>query len=163
VDVDANDVIDLTGSDIQAVAKISLMLTADLAGGIDLTPPYTIENTGVDPDFSSSQNSTVITVVTENFSSPSAAWSVAFPGTDNGDFILDNGERAELTIWLLPLDVANGWYDLGADTSDPYADTADEALQAKGQLTLRITSSRGAETVLQRTLPVELTSVIFLD
>jgi hypothetical protein len=51
VDVDANDVIDLTGSDIQAVTRISLLLTADLAGGVDLTPPYAIDDTGVDPDF----------------------------------------------------------------------------------------------------------------
>ena len=163
VDVDSNDVIDLTGSDIQAVAKVTLLLTADLANGIDLTPPYTVDDTGTDPDFSTGQNPTVISVVTEDFSAPSAAWSVTFPGTDNGDYILDNGERAELTVWLLPLDVANDWYDLGNGASDPYMDSAGEALVSKGQLTLRITSSRGAETVIQRTLPIELTTVMLLD
>ncbi|MDA0677383.1 MAG: hypothetical protein O2788_05195, partial [Chloroflexi bacterium] len=72
-------------------------------------------------------------------------------------------ERAEVTIWLLTLDVANGWYDLGTGTSDPYVDAAADALIAKDQLTVRITSSRGAETVIQRTLPVELSSVMLLD
>jgi archaellin len=163
VDVDANDVIDLAGSDIQAVTKLTMLLTADMANGIDLTPPYTADDTGTDPDFYGSQNSTVISVVTENFSAPAAAWSVTFPGSDDGDFILENGERAELTVWLLPLDVANRWYDLGSGSSDSYVDASSEALVGKDQLTLRITSSRGAETVIQRTLPIELTPVILLD
>ena len=163
VDVDGNDVIDLSGNDIQAVASLTLQITADLASGIDLTPPYTVDSTGTDPDFSTTQIGTVVSVITEGFNTSSAAWSVTFPGTDDGDSVLEKGERAELTIWLHPHDLANGWYDLGTGTSDPYVDSSAEALVARGQLTVRITPDDAPETSVQRTLPLELTSSIILE
>lgn len=163
VDVDGNNIIDLTGSDIQAVATLKMILTADLAFGIDLTPPYTADTTGTDPDFSTTQIGTVISVITENFSAASAAWTIVFPGTDDGDNILENSERAEITIWLFPQDLANGWFDLGAGASDPYIDSAGDALIARDQVTVRITPDRVPETSLTRTMPLELTASILLE
>lgn len=163
LDVDGNNVIDLGGSDIETVAKITLVLTADLTNGIDLTPPYTVDDTGIDPDFSTSQIATVISVTGENFGISSAAWSVTFPGDDDGDNFLEKGERAELTIWLLPEDLANGWFDLGAGLSDPYLDSVTEALIARDRFTVRITTDEAPETSITRVLPLELTSSILLE
>ena len=163
IDIDGNDVIDLGGSDIRAVASMKLVISADLASGIDLTPPYTVDDTLTDPDFSTTQIGTVVSIITEEFNVPSSAWSVTFPGEDNGDFFLDPGERAELTIWLHALDVANGWYDLGSGISDPFADSSTEALVARGQVTVRITPDQAPETALERTLPIELTTTMLLD
>ncbi len=163
VDVDGNDAIDLSGSDIQAVAELQLILTADLAGGIDLTPPYTADSTGFDPDLSTSQIGTVISVSTDNFSTSSAAWTVAFPGEDDGDNILEKGERAELTIWLLNEDVANGWYDLGAGESDPFIDDSGDALTTRDLLTIRISPDGAPDTTFVRTTPLELTESILLE
>lgn len=163
IDIDGNDVIDLSGSDIQAIATLKLLISADMANGIDLTPPYTVDDTAVDPDFSSTQIGTVISVITEGFNVPSSAWSVTFPGDDNGDLFLDRGERAEITVWLHPLDVSNGWYDLGTGASDPYVDSSAQALIARGQVTLRITPDAAPETAIERTMPIELTSTVLLD
>lgn len=163
VDVDGNNIIDLSGSDIQAVATLKMILTADLASGIDLTPPYTTDSTGIDPDFSTSQIGTVVSVTTENYGISSAAWSVTFPGDDDGDDVLEKGERAEMTVWLFPEDLANDWFDLGSGVSDPYIDSSGEALVARGQVTLRITPDEAPETSINRTLPIELTSSILLE
>lgn len=163
VDVDGNNVIELSGSDIQAVASLTIILTADLANGIDLTPPYTIDSTGIDPDFSTSQIATVVSVTTENVGISSAAWSVTFPGDDDGDNILEKGERAEITVWLLPEDLANGWFDLGSGVSDPYMDSSGEALIERGQLTVRITTDNAPDTSITRSMPIELTSSMLLE
>lgn len=163
IDIDGNDVIDLSGSDIQAIATLKLLISADLADGIDLTPPYTADDTLVDPDFSTTQNRVVVSIITESFNVPSSAWSVTFPGDDDGDFVLERGERAELTLWLHPLDVANGWYDLGSGVSDPFVDSSGEALIARGQLTVRITPDAAPETAIERTMPIELTSTVLLE
>lgn len=163
IDIDGNDVIDLSGSDIQAVVALRFVLTADFADSTDLTPTYTVDQSGTDPDFSTDQNATVISVISEGFNASSSAWSVTFPGSDDGDLFLDRGERAEVTLWLHPLDVANGWYDLGSGASDPFVDSASEALMARGQVTVRITPDGAPETVVERTMPVELSSTILLD
>jgi hypothetical protein len=65
IDIDGNDVIDLSGSDIQAVASLKLLISADLASGIVLMPPYTSDDTQVDPAFSTSQNRRVISIITK--------------------------------------------------------------------------------------------------
>ncbi len=163
IDVDGNNVINLGGSDIQAVAKLTMLLTADLADGIDLTPPHTSDSTGTDPDFSTAQVATVVSVTTENFSTSSAAWTVSFPGTDDGDNVLEKGERAEMTIWLFTEDTANSWFDLGTDESDPYVDAAADALIERDQVTIRITTDKAPETSLTLTTPLELTSTILLE
>ncbi len=163
IDIDGNNIIDLTGSDIQAVATLKFVVSSDLSDNLDLTPPYTIDSTGVDPDFSTNQIGTVISVISENFSTSSAAWTVTFPGDDDGDNVLDSDERAEITVWLHPEDLANGWFDLGSGLSDPYVDASDEALVARDHVTLRITSDRRPQSSIARTLPLELTSSILLE
>ena len=163
IDVDGNDIIDLAGADIQAIVSLNMLIESDLAGDIDLTPPYTVDDTGVDPDFSTTSANTVISVQTDEFSVTGAAWTVTFPGDDDGDSILDKGERAELTVWLHQLDVANGWYDPGTDSSDPFIDTTAEALVGRGQFTLRITPNGAPETALEFVLPIELTETTLLQ
>jgi hypothetical protein len=88
---------------------------------------------------------------------------VTYPGEDNGDCFLDVGERAGITVCLHPLNVANGWYDLGSGASDPYVDSSIEALIARGQITLRITQYEAPDTVIERTMLIELTSTVLLD
>lgn len=163
VDVDGNDVIDLSGSDIEAIVTLKMVIDADFASGIDLTPPYTADDTGIDPDFSTSQLQTVISLITEQFNVTSSSWTVTFPGDDDGDSVLEKGERAEITIWLHPLDTVNGWYDLGIDNSDPYVDSAGDALIERGRFAIRINPRESSETSFEYVLPIELTSTLLLE
>lgn len=163
IDIDGNGAIDLTGSDMQAISQVKFIISGDLAAGIDLTPPYTLDDTGSDPDFFTSQTHTVISVITEHTNIPASAWTVNFLGNDDGDFILERGERAEVTVWLHSRDTGNGWYELGTGTTDPFIDSADSALIARGPVTIRITPDEAPETAIQRIMPIELTETIFLD
>ncbi len=163
IDLNADNVIDLSGVDIQAVSTLQLLLSGDLFGDIDLTPPYTADGTGTDPDFSTSQTATVVTVTTEDFSASSAAWTVTFPGTDDGDNILEHGEKAEMTVWLYTKDMANGWFDLGSGSSDPFVDSSSESPVARDRITVRITSDDAPETSVTFVMPIELTSSMLLQ
>ena len=163
VDIDGNGSIDLGGNDLQAIVRLRMVLVVENGEPLDLTAPYTTDDTGVDPDFSSSAVATVFTVATERFSASSAVWTVAFPGTDDGDSLLEPGERAEVIVWLHPLDTANGYYDLGAGTSDAYIDAAADLLVAMGAVTIRIVGSDGASGAVIRTMPLELTETVLLN
>ncbi len=157
VDVDGNDVILLSGVDDQAVAKIIFTVTGALGSSMtDLTPPHTFNDTGTDPDASSLTNRSHVTIQTDSFLINDAAWTVTFPGSDNGDYILDQAERAEITIWLHTYDNVNSLWDLGIGTSDPYIDAASSLIGVSDEFTIQFHPAKGNTLNIQRTLPVVL-------
>ena len=157
VDVDGNDTIDLGGVDEQAVAKIIFTVTAAIGNTMtDLTPPYTVNDTGIDPDASGLTSRTSVTIQTDNFLINDVAWTVTFPGSDNGDYILDNDERAELTVWLHTYDNVNSLYDLGSGSGDPFIDAAADLIGASEEFTLQLYPTKGVTLNIQRTTPVVL-------
>ncbi|MEE8045217.1 MAG: hypothetical protein V3T49_00100, partial [Dehalococcoidia bacterium] len=99
----------------------------------------------------------------DEFKTNTAQWSVSFAGDTNGDFFLDKGERAEITIWLHQYDGANVLYDLGTGTSDGYVDTAVELLQQRDSFTIELLVGGSTSLLLQRTLPLELGTSDLLD
>ena len=93
------------------------VVSNSLAGEpVDLTPPYSEDSTGLDPDFVPSNTSaTVISYADENQRLPDVPWSIVFIGNHNGDTLLEDGEKAEITVWLL-------------DRNNDVAVTADDAV-----------------------------------
>lgn len=157
VDVDANDTIDLGGVDDQAVAKVIFTVTGAIGSSLtDLTPPFTTNGAGVDPDASGLEDRTSITINTDTMLINDAAWTVTFPGSDNGDFFLDDDEKAELTVWLHSYDNANALYDLGAGTGDPYVDAAADLIGAGQDFTIKLHPAKGSTLTIQRAAPVVL-------
>ena len=84
-------------------------------------------------------------------------------GDSNGDYFLEKGERAEITVWLHQYDGVNVLYDLGAGASDGYVDTATELLQQLDRFTIEVIVSGSSSLVLERTLPIELGTSDLLD
>ena len=157
VDVDGNDTIDLGGADEQAVAKIVFTVNSAIGSSLtDLTPPYTTNGAGVDPDASGLTSRTSITLLTDNLLINDLVWTVTFPGADNGDYFLDNGEKAELTVWLHPYDNVNSLYDLGSGSGDSYLDAASDLIGAGEEFTLQLRPVKGVTLNIQRNLPVVL-------
>jgi archaellin len=164
VDIDGDNVINLGGNDRQAVVKVSfIVISTDPGSVIDLTPPYTVNSTGTEPDASGLTNSTLFSISTRDFHTLNAAWSVSFPGSDNGDYLLDPAERAEVTVWLHPYDGLNGHYDVGAGSSDPYVDTTNGLLLANKPLVIEAAVAGGGTMLIERTLPIELSASDHLD
>ncbi|MBT3942139.1 MAG: hypothetical protein HOC77_10545 [Chloroflexi bacterium] len=157
VDVDGDDTILLSGVDDQAVAKVIFTVTGVIGSSMtDLTPPNTVNDTGTDPDASGLSDRTSIAIQTENMLINESAWTVTFPGSDNGDYILDENEKAEITVWLQTYDNANVLYDLGTDSSDPYIDTAANLLGVSDEFTIQVHPSKGNTLNIQRVVPVVL-------
>jgi len=163
IDVDGNDTILLSGVDELAVVKIKFVVevTTDIA--VDLTPPKTVDDTQTDPDASGLDSSTYISVSWQEYTENTAEWSVTFMGETDGDYFLDKGERAEITIWLHEYDGTNVLYDLGAGTSDGYVDSSAELLQTLDSFAVEIVVDGSTSLVLERRLPIELGTADLLD
>jgi len=163
VDVDGNDVILLSGVDELAVAKLKMVLEVSTDISVDLTPPNTSDDTLTDPDSSGLSPRTFITLSWDEFTTNNAQWSVLFLGDSDGDYHLEQGERAEITIWLHEYDGTNVLYDLGSGSSDGFVDSAIELLQQRDEFAIEINVGGSTPLAIQRTLPLELGSSDLLD
>lgn len=163
IDVDGNNTILLSGVDELAVVKLKFIVDITTDAVIDLTPPNTVDDTDTDPDSSGLTSRTFIRIGWNEFTTSSAQWTIGFMGDTNGDYFLEKGERAEITVWLHEYDGANVLYDLGAGSSDGYVDTATQLLQQSDSFTIEILVSGTSTLVLERTLPLELGTSDLLD
>jgi hypothetical protein len=163
VDVDGNNTINLGGVDELAVAKIEFIVEVSTNLAVDLTPPMTLDDTQTEPDASGLSPKTFISLGWDEFFTNTAEWSVSFSGDNNGDYYLDQGERAEITIWLHQYDGNNVLYDLGTGSSDGYVDTAIELLQKRDEFTIEVRVGGSTSLIVNRTLPLELGTYDLLD
>ena len=163
IDVDGNNTILLSGVDELAVAKLIFTVEVSTDISVDLTPPKTTDDTLTDPDSSGLSASSFINVSWDEFTTNSAEWTVTISGDTNGDYFLDQGERAEITVWLHEYDGTNVLYDLGSGTSDGFVDTATELLQKRDNFAVEISVGGSTSLVIQRTLPLELGTSDLLD
>lgn len=149
----------------EAVFKFSMVVEAvDGAEPIDLTAPYSADGSGTDPDVVGTDNRTSIVYVDDNQIIQNVPWSVSFMGDDNGDLMLDEGEKAEIQVWLLNRTTAT---DVTSNSSVNYM--ASGGLTASGtlltpndQFTVEVQPSAGAVLTVRRTLPAALDTVVNL-
>ena len=163
IDVDGNDTILLSGVDELAVVKLRFVVEVNSDAIVDLSPPNTVDDTQTDPDSSGLTGSTFITVSWDEFFTNSGQWTVIFLGDSNGDYFLENGERAEITLWLHQYDGVNVLYDLGTGATDGFVDSAPELLQARDSFTVEVVVDGSSSLVLDRSLPLELRTSDLLD
>ncbi len=154
--------------------KVSFILANSLAGEpVDLTPPYTANATGLDPDVNTGAVVATIMIYADELQRlPNVPWSAQFVGDNNGDNLLEEGEKAEITVWLLDRDNAVA---TSADNSALYTDgntangggsgglTSTNSLITKARrFILEIVPGQGGSLTVQRTLPPGLRPVMNL-
>ncbi|MEX0925672.1 MAG: archaellin/type IV pilin N-terminal domain-containing protein [Dehalococcoidia bacterium] len=155
------------------VFKVTFIVSNSLAGEpIDLTPPYTADDTGTDPDFDSTASpGTIISYSDENQRLLDVPWTVRFIGNHNGDRLLEDGEKAEITLWLMDRDMSLlSTQDDSVMYMDGIAGGGGEGgIDANGTLivkstrfTLEVTPEKGAALTVQRTIPPGLRQVMNL-
>ena len=163
---------DLGGTDV--VYKVAFIVANSLAGEpIDMTPPYTTDDTGTDPDFVSNNSSvTVISYADEDQRLLDIPWTVQFIGKSNGDNLLEDGEKAEVTVWLLDRNTQTAITDTD---SVAYQDGTGDGggtggIDASGTLLtknirfiIELTPQQGAPLTIQRTIPPGLRQVMNLQ
>ncbi|MCH8909499.1 MAG: hypothetical protein IH867_02045 [Chloroflexi bacterium] len=159
----------------QAVHKIVFIVSNSLAGEpVDLTAPYSSDDSGTDPDVvAGSTAATIVSYADENQRFSDLPWTMTFIGSNNGDALLEDGEKAEITIWLM--DRATG-IAVGSNNSISYMDesasngggtggiTSDGALIAKStRFVIELTLQSGSPLTIRRVIPPGLRSVMNLN
>jgi flagellin FlaB len=155
------------------VFKVSFVVSNAVDGEpINLTPPYTKNDSGDDPDVSSgAKYVTIAQYQDKNQFLSDVPWTVKFIGASNGDNILDHNEVAEISVWLLDRDTTkatsqndsvaymNGTSDGGGNGGFTSTDTP----VVRGiEFTLEIRPPKGQVLSLNRTLPDSVTTVMDL-
>jgi flagellin FlaB len=158
-----------------AVYKIVFIVSNSLAGEpVDLTAPYSEDGSGTDPDIvGGAATATIISYADEKQRLSDVAWSQTFIGTNNGDDLLEDGEKAEITVWLMDRITGTA---ITANDSIAYTDgnsanggsasglTSSDSLVVKStRFVIELTPQLGAPLTVQRSIPPGLRSVMNLN
>ena len=159
----------------RAVHKIVFVVQNSLAGEpVDLTAPYTWDDSGTDPDIvSGSTAATIVSYADENQRLSDVPWSTKFIGTNNGDQLLEDGEKAEVTVWLMDRITAVSTSNTGSiaytDGSSangggaPGLTSADFLVVKSTRFVLEMSPKSGAPLTIQRSVPPGLRAVMNMN
>ena len=162
-----------TASSDDSLYKLSFGLSNAIAGEpVDLTLPYTVDDSGSDPDISSgAEYKTIISYQDKNQFLSDVPWTVKILGQAASDSLLEQGEKAEITVWILRRDnaVSNATDNNGiakytaADANGASGIlTAGSLITENDQFTLQIKPSSGAVLTIQRIVPSRLDAIMDL-
>ena len=98
-----------------SVDTVVFVVTNSVAGvAVDLTVPLDAGDDGL-PD-SGSGHKAVVSFSDKNQSIPDVAWTISYIGNNDGDTLLEIGEKAQITAKVGKAITANSGTDLGVDT-----------------------------------------------
>jgi flagellin FlaB len=158
-----------------AVYKIVFIVSNSLAGEpVDLTAPYSENGAATDPDIvPGAATATIISYADEKQRLSDVAWSQTFIGTNNGDDLLEDGEKAEITVWLMDRITGTA---IDSNDSIAYTDgnsanggsasglTSSNSLVVKStRFVIELTPQLGAPLTVQRSIPPGLRNVMNLN
>jgi archaellin len=157
------------------VYKVSIVVSGSSTGvSLDMTPPYTVDGSGIDPDFDSgAQHKTVVSYFDKNQHLPDVPWTANWIGGSNSDNLLDPGESLEISIWLLRRDLveqpdratANNGVDhwIGADSNGSIGlSTENISIDRSTTFSVEIKPQYGSTVTIQRRIPTLLDAVMNL-
>ena len=149
------------------VFKLSFVVSNAIAGEpVDLTPDYTADDSGTDPDVSSGAESvTVISYSDANNQFSDLPWSITWLGNNDGDNIMEKDEKAEITVWLLNRNNAISSITTASSTtymSSGGMTSSDTVLTIKDEFTIQVKPPNGAVLSIKRKLPSQFDGVMDL-
>jgi archaeal flagellin FlaB len=151
------------------IYKVVFVVSNAVAGEpVDLTPPYNTNGSGTDPDaIGSAEYKTVISYTDSNQYRPDVPWTIDWVGNANSDNLLEEGEKAEISVWLL--ERATGVSDPSSSNAVGGWDGTTGGILESGTLlgtndkfTLEMKPESGAVLTIQRTAPSRLDTVMDL-
>jgi archaeal flagellin FlaB len=161
----------LVGS-TETIYKVSFVVSNAVSGeAVDLTPPYLEGGTGTDPDEDSgAEYKTVVSYIDKNQYLSDVPWTLDWVGNSNSDSLLEEGEKALITVWLLERNTGTGI--AVADSVGEYA-AADgngssgilqgsTLLGTNDQFTIEVKPESGAVLTIQRTAPSRIDTIMDL-
>ena len=159
----------------QTIYKLSFVVSNAIAGEpVDLTPPYNTDDSNTDPDqVSAAEYRTVISYIDANQFLNDVPWSVAWIGNNNSDDLLEEGEKAEITVWLLARSytaqatdpTASGgvaFYGFADSNGATGMQSGDTVITTNDKFTIEMKPESGAVLTIQRFAPPRLDKVMDL-
>ncbi|MCR4393203.1 MAG: hypothetical protein NUV31_02405 [Dehalococcoidales bacterium] len=143
----------------ETAVKVSFTVTNALNGqAIDLTPSYVLNAGALEAN--TADHVCLITYIDDKQMISDAAWTVEFLGKNNGDYLLESGEQAVITVWLCDYDGSD--YALGSGASDPFIDAEANLLGIYDTFTVQVKPAKGSVLVEERSLPARIDTVMDL-
>lgn len=145
-------------SSLSSIRSVALVAASDL-GAIDIHMDEVRFGTGSDLG----RNVTMVAYNDGNTYIDDCAWTVEFAGgygTGTDDYLLENSEKATLTIWLH--DFNGTAYTNGSGVDDPFIDTNAEHLKNSSIFNLQVMPPQGATLLVQKRTPAYLHSIMRL-
>ncbi|MBI4305694.1 MAG: hypothetical protein HY678_05180, partial [Chloroflexi bacterium] len=135
---------------------------------IDLTPPFTKNDAGDDPDTSAgAKYTTIIQYQDAKQFLSDVPWTIAFVGDNDSDNLLEDNEKAEITVWLLQRDntITNATDTNGVklySSGGKGITDGTKLLVESGKFTLQAKPAQGSVLTMERTAPSQLDTVMDL-
>ncbi len=143
----------------ETAVKFSFTVTNALNGqAIDLTPSYVLNAGALEAN--TADHVCLITYIDDKQMISDAAWTVEFLGKNNGDYLLESGEQAVITVWLCDYD--GSAYALGSGAADPFIDAEGDLLGIYDTFTIQVKPAKGSVLVEERSLPARIDAVMDL-
>jgi len=165
-DVHNSDGSALDNTTCDIVTRIQFIVTNTLKGEpIDLHPSYTGDATnGITPS-APDEHTTIISLHDQNVHLTDCAWTVDFLGSDTGDYLLEQNEKAQITVFVVNND--GGTWKLGPSGSTTfYSDDEDtnptKLIDTDHTFTIEVKPAAGAVLTIERTTPSYLDEVMDL-
>ncbi len=149
------------------IFKMSFLLSNAVAGEpVDLTPGYDTDDAVDDPDtIAGAKQVTVISYRDKNQFLADVPWTVSWPGDDDGDSLVENNEKAEVTVWILARDTTVTDVTSNSSVKILTNGISSDAniLEANDEFTLEIKPPSGAVLNIKRRLPSQFDTVMDLN
>lgn len=143
-------------SSLESVRSVALSAASD-PGAVTLH----IDDVKIRTRTGGAKNVTMIAYNDANNYIDNVAWTVDFAGgygSGTDDFMLENSEKATVTVWLQDYDGST--YSNGTDTDDPFIDSNTAHLKTSSEFTLQIMPPEGATLFIQKRTPAYLDNIM---
>ncbi len=155
------------------VYKVTFVVGNSASGAeIDLTPPYTADGSATDPDFvNGAEYRTIISYTDRTQHLSDVPWTVTFLGEASTDNLMEPGEKAEITVWLLTRDhtvtdvtAANavGTWTPDSRGSHGILTSGGTLLTPNDKFTIEVKPALGSVMTIERVVPVRLDPIMDL-
>lgn len=115
--------------------------------------------------FTDGESVTLISYNDSNIVIDETAWTVSFSGgyEDDGDYLLEDAEKAVITVWLQDYDGSTQTWSNGTNDLDPFIDDNANHLGANDLFSIQMMPSVGATLLMEKRIPAYLSPVMRLN
>ena len=158
----------LTSGNTSTIFKVTFVVSNAISGEpADLTSDFLADNSGTDSTIvAGAESVTVISYTDKNQYLNDVPWTVSFLGNNDSDKLLEDNEKAEITVWLFNQATRTAIGTNGSityQTTEGGMTTNATTLTINDEFTKEVKPPSGAVMNIQRTIPAQFDTVMDLN